>query len=120
MPPTPQTSAAHRAAYPAELALDPDRFHEPHRPDCPWCGSRRLRTRLRTRDLLQHRPGTFVLDECQDCVHAFQNPRLTAEGLAYYHRDFPHETLPVRILRTRAGRGRHLAVARAMLRYPEP
>ncbi|MFC4468285.1 class I SAM-dependent methyltransferase [Streptomyces xiangluensis] len=120
MPPTPQAGAAHGVAHPGELALDADQFHEPRRRDCPWCGSRRLRTLLRTRDLLQHKPGVFVLDQCQDCAHAFQNPRLTAEGLAYYHRDFPHETLPLRILRTRAGRGRHLALARAMLTYPEP
>ncbi|WP_328772193.1 class I SAM-dependent methyltransferase [Streptomyces sp. NBC_00286] len=124
MSPTPQTSASHRAAhratYPTELALEIGEFHEPRRPDCPWCGSRRLRTLLRTPDLLQHKPGTFVLEQCQDCAHVFQNPRLTAEGLAYYQRDFPHETLPVRILRTRSGRGRHLAAARAMLPYPEP
>ncbi|NGO43109.1 class I SAM-dependent methyltransferase [Streptomyces ureilyticus] len=120
MPPTPHTTAAHRTAYRAELALDTGEFHEPRRPDCPWCGSRRLRTLLRTPDLLQHKPGTFVLEECRDCAHAFQNPRLTAEALAYYRRDFPQDTLPVRILRTRAGRGRHLAVARAMLPYPEP
>ncbi|GGK56444.1 class I SAM-dependent methyltransferase [Streptomyces flaveus] len=120
MPPTPQTSATRRIAYPRELALDPDKFREPRRPDCPWCGSRRLRTRLRTPDLLQRKPGTFVLDVCEDCGHTFQNPRLTAQGLAFHHRDFPHETLPLRILRTRAGRGRHLAVARAMLPYGEP
>ncbi|GAB2960129.1 hypothetical protein GCM10023080_020220 [Streptomyces pseudoechinosporeus] len=62
MPPTPQTSVTRPAAHPRELALDPGRFHEPRRPDCPWCGSRWLRTRLRTRDLLQHKPGSFALD----------------------------------------------------------
>ena len=137
MPPTPVTPPARptiaqrRAAYLGELAQGTDHFHEPRRPDCPWCGSRRLRTRLRTPDLLQHKPGTFVVDECEDCAHAFQNPRLTAEGLAFYYRDFyeGHEThegheghgsFAERILRARAGRRRHEAAARAMLPYPEP
>ncbi|WP_151483995.1 class I SAM-dependent methyltransferase [Streptomyces albicerus] len=130
-PPTPlvqQTVAWRRAAYLSELAQGTDRFHEPRRPDCPWCGSQRLRTRLRTPDLLQHKPGTFVVDECEDCAHAFQNPRLTAEGLAFYYRDFHegheehqgHEKFAERILRARAGRRRHEAAARAMLPYPEP
>ncbi|MFJ9961003.1 class I SAM-dependent methyltransferase [Streptomyces avermitilis] len=89
MPPTPQAIAARRAAYLGELAQGTDRFHEPRRENCPWCGSTRLRTRLRTPDLRQHKPGTFVVDECRDCAHTFQNPRLTTEGLAFYHRDFP-------------------------------
>ncbi|MEU9879566.1 class I SAM-dependent methyltransferase [Streptomyces phaeochromogenes] len=127
-PPAQQTAARRRAAYLSELAQGTDHFHEPRRPDCPWCGSRRLRTRLRTPDLLQHKPGTFVVDECEDCAHAFQNPRLTAEGLAFYYRDFyeghehhdTHEGFAERILRGRAGRRRHEAAARAMLPYPEP
>ncbi|MFJ8502813.1 class I SAM-dependent methyltransferase [Streptomyces avermitilis] len=89
MPPTPQAIAARRAAYLGELAQGTDRFHEPRRENCPWCGSKRLRTRLRTPDLTQHKPGTFVVDECRDCAHTFQNPRLTTEGLAFYHRDLP-------------------------------
>jgi hypothetical protein len=134
MPPTPPTSQAvarRRAAYLSELARGTDHFHEPRRPDCPWCGSRRLRTRLRTTDLLQHKPGTFVVDECEDCAHAFQNPRLTAEGLAFYHRDLHeglaghegpegHAGFAEQILRGRASRRRHEAAARAMLPYPEP
>ncbi|GGX53276.1 methyltransferase type 12 [Streptomyces minutiscleroticus] len=124
MPPTPQTVAARRVAYLGALARGTERFHEPRRPDCPWCGSRRLRTRLRTGDLLQGKPGTFVVDECEDCAHAFQNPRLTAEGLAFYHRDLRLNSGPgafaERFLRGRANRGRHLAAARAMLPYPEP
>ncbi|MGN9822021.1 class I SAM-dependent methyltransferase [Streptomyces sp. SD11] len=136
-PPTPVTSSAQqsvaqrRAVYLGELALGTDHFHEPRRPDCPWCGSARLRTRLRTPDLLQHKPGTFVVDECEDCAHAFQNPRLTTEGLAFYYRDFyenqdrgeerqEHEGFAERTLRSRAGRRRHEAAARAMLRFPEP
>ncbi|MGW1174655.1 class I SAM-dependent methyltransferase [Kitasatospora sp. NPDC002543] len=80
--------AARRPAYRAELAGGTERFFEPRRADCPWCGSGRLRVRLRTTDLLQHKPGRFVLDECQDCAHVFQNPRLTGEGLEFYYRDF--------------------------------
>ncbi|GAA5702349.1 methyltransferase [Streptomyces avermitilis] len=91
MPPTPQAIAARRAAYLGELAQGTDRFHEPRRENCPWCGSKRLRTRLRTPDLRQHKPGSFVVDECRDCAHTFQNPRLTTEGLAFYHRDFPED-----------------------------
>ena len=122
MPPTPPPSAERRAAYAAELARGTDRFHEPRREDCPWCGSNRLRTRLRTPDQVQRKPGTFVVDECADCSHAFQNPRLSAEGLAFYHRDF-HEGLDGltdRLLGARGSRGRHRAAARALLPHAEP
>ncbi|MGH3564823.1 MAG: methyltransferase domain-containing protein [Pseudonocardia sp.] len=30
----------------------------------------------------------FEIDVCRSCGHAFQNPRLTDTGLAYYYRDF--------------------------------
>ncbi|WP_329560973.1 class I SAM-dependent methyltransferase [Kitasatospora sp. NBC_01266] len=80
--------AALRPGYQAELADGTDRFFEPRRTDCPWCGATRLRTRLRTGDLLQHKPGRFTLDRCEDCGHVFQNPRLTGEGLEFYYRDF--------------------------------
>ncbi|MEU1533686.1 class I SAM-dependent methyltransferase [Streptomyces fagopyri] len=122
MPPTSPPTDDHRAAYAAELARGTDRFHEPRREDCPWCGSNRLRTRLRTPDLVQRKPGTFVVDECGDCAHAFQNPRLTAEGLAFYQRDF-HETrdgVTDRLLGARGSSGRHRAAARALLPYAEP
>lgn len=75
--PTPSRAeqvAALRPRYQADLARGLDRFFEPRRADCPWCGSARLKTRLRTTDLLQHKPGHFVLDHCQDCRHTFQNP----------------------------------------------
>ncbi|MFI5682507.1 class I SAM-dependent methyltransferase [Streptomyces sp. NPDC051636] len=128
MPPSPPTLAdleRRRAMYTAELALGTDRFQEPRRDDCPWCGSRRLRTRLRAPDLLQRKPGTFAVDECRDCGHAFQNPRLTADGLAFYHQDFHEghpEDLAERVLAARAGRRRHRRAAREMLGLlpPEP
>ncbi|MFH8291991.1 class I SAM-dependent methyltransferase [Streptomyces sp. NPDC018059] len=85
-----QRIAERRPAYLAALAQGTERFHEPRRRACPWCGSPRLRPRLRTTDLVQHKPGTFTLDQCAHCGHCFQNPRLTPEGLAFYHRDLCH------------------------------
>lgn len=82
MPPTRQpTPSAPRPGH------GTDWFHEPRRPDCPWCGSRRLRTRQRSPHLFQRKPRIFVVDECEDCAHAFKNPCLTAEGLAFHHQD---------------------------------
>ncbi|MFE6843511.1 methyltransferase domain-containing protein [Streptomyces sp. NPDC057686] len=80
--------AASAAAYRAELAGGTDRFLEPRRRDCPWCGSRQLGVRVRVPDLLQGKPGRFALEQCGDCGHVFQNPRLTLEGLDFYYRDF--------------------------------
>ncbi|KUN86626.1 methyltransferase type 12 [Streptomyces bungoensis] len=100
-----------------------DPFQEPRRADCPWCGSPRLRTRLRAPDPLRHRPGTFVLDECRDCAHTFQNPRLAAEGLAFYHRDFYErhlEEFTARVLPDRAARRRHRAAAHKLSLLPDP
>ncbi|MET8243397.1 class I SAM-dependent methyltransferase [Streptomyces sp. NPDC005202] len=126
MPPLPYAPHVYdprRIAYAAELAHGVDRFHEPRRDDCPWCGSGRLRTRLRAPDLLQHKPGTFVVDQCRDCRHAFQNPRLTVEGLAFYHRDFDEgepEGLAERVLAARRSHRRHRAVAHLMRNVGEP
>ncbi|KAK1184708.1 class I SAM-dependent methyltransferase [Streptomyces sp. NBS 14/10] len=80
--------AALRPRYADDLARGTDRFFEPRRSDCPWCGSARLEERLRTTDLFQHKPGGFRLDRCRDCGHVFQNPRLSGEGLEFYYRDF--------------------------------
>ncbi|MET9389069.1 class I SAM-dependent methyltransferase [Streptomyces sp. NPDC006624] len=99
------------------------RVHEPRREDCPWCGSARLRNRLRTGDLRQFQPGSFTVDECRDCGHTFQNPRLTAEGLARYHRivrGAPREPACDGLLALRAGHRRHRSAARAMRRLGEP
>ncbi|MEU5247206.1 class I SAM-dependent methyltransferase [Streptomyces asoensis] len=111
-----------RPAYLADLAAGPERFLEPRRSSCPWCGSRSLTCRLRTTDLFQHKPGRFVLDRCEDCGHTFQNPRLSAEGLEFYYRDF-YDGLGEKKLgetfgsRTKMYRGR----AESMLAHdPEP
>ncbi|MEU6672009.1 class I SAM-dependent methyltransferase [Streptomyces sp. NPDC046727] len=100
-----------------------DPFQEPRRQDCPWCGSRNLRTRLRAPDPLRHRPGTFVLDRCRDCAHVFQNPRLTAEGLAFFHRDFYErhlEEFTDRALSGHAVRRRHRETAWRLSALREP
>jgi hypothetical protein len=79
---------ARRPYYQAELAGGVERFLEPHRDTCPWCGSTDLSVRLRTSDLIQRKPGRFVLEQCARCRHIFQNPRLTSAGLDFYYRDF--------------------------------
>ncbi|WP_374776861.1 class I SAM-dependent methyltransferase [Streptomyces sp. NBC_01310] len=81
-------AAARAAAYREELAEGTGHFFEPRRPDCPWCGSARLTVRVRVPDLLQGKPGRFTLEQCGDCGHVFQNPRLTVDGLDFYYRDF--------------------------------
>src|SRR5207237_653225 len=43
---------------------------------------------LRSRDLLQHKPGRFTLARCRACRHIFQNPRLSLAGLDFYYKDF--------------------------------
>ncbi|MGY0486960.1 class I SAM-dependent methyltransferase [Streptomyces sp. WG-D5] len=100
---TAQAVAERRPAYLTELARGTERFHEPRRTDCPWCGAERLRTRLRTTDLFQGKPGSFTLDQCGSCTHAFQNPRLTTEGLDFYGRDF-HESLHTEGVHTLVGK----------------
>lgn len=123
MSPAAQAVAERRPAYLTELAQGTERFHEPRRPDCPWCGSTKLRTRLRTTDLLQHKPGTFTVDQCRSCAHSFQNPRLTPEGLAFYYRDF-YDGLRAgqaeKIFGAPASARRHRAATRALARFIEP
>ncbi len=79
---------AARPYYQSELASGVERFLEPRRDTCPWCGSTDLSVRLRTSDLCQRKPGRFTLDKCGGCRHIFQNPRLTPAGLDFYYRDF--------------------------------
>jgi SAM-dependent methyltransferase len=80
--------AALRPAYQAEIAQGTDRLLEARSERCYVCGSPRLAVECRTADLIQHKPGTFTLERCQDCGHLFQNPRLSLEGLSFYYRDF--------------------------------
>jgi SAM-dependent methyltransferase len=80
--------AAERPYYQREIAAGLERFFEPRRDTCPWCGSPQLATRIRTSDLIQRKPGRFVMDECRTCGHVFQNPRLSLDGLTFYYRDF--------------------------------
>jgi SAM-dependent methyltransferase len=88
-PPTLEERLAQaRAYYDEALAHGIDRFFEPPRDTCPWCGSPELRVRLRSADLIQRKPGTFTLTECRTCLHLFQNPRLSLAGLDFYYRDF--------------------------------
>ncbi|MFR9797170.1 class I SAM-dependent methyltransferase [Streptomyces sp. MS06] len=96
------------------MSAAPRPIHEPRREDCPWCGSARLRVRLRAGDLRHGGPGNFTVDECRDCAHAFQNPRLTPEGLALYAPPGP-------VGAPGALRSLHRGAARAVLsRCPEP
>ncbi|MGM9464169.1 class I SAM-dependent methyltransferase [Streptomyces murinus] len=114
--------AALRPAYRADLATGPARFLGARRTTCPWCGSGRLSDRLRTTDLLQHKPGRFTLDRCADCGHIFQNPQLTESGLEFYYRDFYDGLGEQRMSGTFGGRGAmYEGRARAMLPYdPAP
>jgi SAM-dependent methyltransferase len=76
---------------------------DPRRDDCPWCGSRSLRSRTK--------PGPLTVDECGDCAHVFQNPRQVVPPSA------DARTEGVRAAVTRL---RHRLAARAMLPFPEP
>lgn len=89
-PTHPVTSMAEdlRPIYAAELAQGLDRFFEERRTTCPWCSSSSISLKVTSPDLIQHKPGEFKLDECADCGHIFQNPRLSIEGLDFYYRDF--------------------------------
>ncbi|WP_110240467.1 class I SAM-dependent methyltransferase [Nocardioides gilvus] len=82
-----ELSDALRPEYAAEIALGTDRFFEAPVDKCRWCGSTELSCLLTTPDLIQHKPGTFRLDECGSCGHVFQNPRLSPEGLDFYYKD---------------------------------
>ena len=77
-----------REGYTTALAGGLERFFEPRRDRCPWCGSSAIQERLRTSDLSQHKPGEFVIDECMSCGLLFQNPCLSLDGLDFYYRDF--------------------------------
>ncbi|SDK05299.1 class I SAM-dependent methyltransferase [Streptomyces indicus] len=114
-----------RPSYQAELAEGTDRFFERRREDCPWCSSKRLKVRLRTKDFLQRKPGTFVLEQCADCRHIFQNPRLSHAGLDFYYRDFYEGLFGRELGQAFEGaegdrKQRHADRARAMLTHLRP
>ncbi|MFJ5528578.1 class I SAM-dependent methyltransferase [Streptomyces sp. NPDC093261] len=125
---TPRTAAAHRAERRGEPAPDPARPPEPRREDCPWCGSTRLRIRVRTRPSAAPdpvRPGALGVDECRDCAHVFRNPRPAAGERARHDSDAPdgsreRHRFAERFLGARASARRHRAAARALLSLPEP
>jgi SAM-dependent methyltransferase len=77
-----------RARYQAEIAAGVDRYLEPRRDTCPWCGSRALSHRLTAADTSFRKPGRFGYDACRACGHVFQNPMLNPAGLDFYYRDF--------------------------------
>jgi SAM-dependent methyltransferase len=77
-----------RPVYDELLAGGTARLFEERRPDCPMCVSADLRVLVRAVDLVQRKPGRFVLERCGGCGHVFQNPRLSIEGLDFYYRDF--------------------------------
>ena len=77
-----------RAPYEHDIAQGVERYLGPERTDCPVCGSRAIRRRTETPDMVQCKPGRFRLDVCTDCGTTFQNPPLTSEGLDFYYRDF--------------------------------
>ena len=79
---------AARARYAEALAGGTDRFFDPRREDCPWCGSTDIALMLTCTDVLQQKPGTFRLDRCRSCDHVFQNPALSLAGLDFYYGDF--------------------------------
>ncbi len=84
----PEVTAAERERYREEVAGGWRKFFEMRVANCPWCGSDRLKRRLKTSDVLQRKPGEFFLDRCEVCHHVFQNPRLNEAGLDFYYRDF--------------------------------
>lgn len=80
--------AAERARTPVQAPSPQDELFDPRRDTCPWCLSQSIEGRLDTPDLLTQKPGEFHLDQCNDCGHIFQNPRLSFDGLLYYYDDF--------------------------------
>lgn len=60
---------------------------------CPLCGGEQFRPLLTCSDLLHHCPGQFHIVRCQDCSHAFLNPRPTIEAIGqFYPEEYgPHQ-----------------------------
>ncbi|WP_217252676.1 class I SAM-dependent methyltransferase [Streptomyces sp. AC602_WCS936] len=64
------------SAPPPVPPVPPFPGYGPHRADCPWCGSRRLRSRLFGQGPRRAAPGHCVLERCLACGHGFRNPPL--------------------------------------------
>jgi SAM-dependent methyltransferase len=77
-------------ARPVVPDADAEPPFEPRRDTCAWCGARSLEPLLEVPDLLQQKPGTYHLDECQSCGHVFQNPQLAPAGLDHIYQDAYH------------------------------
>ncbi|MFD0692138.1 class I SAM-dependent methyltransferase [Actinomadura fibrosa] len=77
-----------RREYAAETERGVARFFDRPTGTCPCCGGTDLRRFLSSGDHQHHRPGVFHLHRCRACGHVFQNPRLNAEGLGFYYRDY--------------------------------
>ncbi|MEU3916815.1 class I SAM-dependent methyltransferase [Streptomyces sp. NPDC029004] len=114
--PWPEVEAL-RPGYEAELKAGTERFFEPRRPDCPWCGSTDLSLRTRMPDQFQAKPGRFCLEQCGGCGHVFQNPRLSHDGLDFYYRDF-YDGLSVSSASAVFGRMNRSYLARAAMLKP--
>jgi SAM-dependent methyltransferase len=110
-----------RDFYAPTLARGVDALFEPRRATCPWCGSPVLRIRLHSKDLIQRKPGRFIVEECRSCGHLFQNPRLTLDGLDFYYRDF-YDGLGTDVAEYAFAQGRaaNLSRARAVLAHTAP
>jgi SAM-dependent methyltransferase len=117
----PAALAEAREFYAPVLARGVDALFEPRRTTCPWCGSPVLRIRLRSKDLIQRKPGRFIVEECRSCGHLFQNPRLSLDGLDFYYRDF-YDGLGTDIAEYAfaLGHASNLSRARAVLAHGEP
>jgi SAM-dependent methyltransferase len=113
--------AAARDFYDPVLARGVDVLFEPRRTTCPWCCSPALRVRLRSKDLIQRKPGRFTVEACRSCGHQFQNPRLTLDGLDFYYRDF-YDGLGADVAEYAFAQGRaaNLSRARAVAAHGEP
>ena len=74
--------------YAAQLEGGIARFFEKRREECPFCGSKELRRHITSADFLQQKPGIFYLERCASCRYVLQNPRLNADGLNFYYKDF--------------------------------
>jgi O-methyltransferase involved in polyketide biosynthesis/SAM-dependent methyltransferase len=84
----PPDRSADRALYQRLVEGGTEAFFEDRREDCPLCAHGELAPLMRVGDRSQGKPGSFALERCRACGHAFQNPRLSKAGLEYYYRDF--------------------------------